>query len=720
MNNENGTEGHSPRVKSLKTSSITNDVATHEVDRNNDLETSQEGHIDDTKNGQELDDSNNNNLDVKLPETSGENTNSVDQELESQNEPSKHLEETADNEDTNAVTIKTITPRKAKKRGIFVSYSPEAGFEEKRLIAYTVKELKTDEIGFANDLWFDKDDAVSVPYSPFCYQQRLEIAEKCRAVLVFLSKSYLQSRLCQHEAKILLSRNEELEDSEGNYKQVRVFCVNYDCASIPHDLRGFEENIVDFSSECLAFRSTAEKASEIVGAFSVEMEKYAPLFGRSPPLSNKESESFAKKRVCFWNINDVQEWLHSLRIPPRFCLSFEENMVDGFLLLSLDWKGCDLERYLMVDSKVVKRKLEQQLKGILETQEKDLWFEKIRKCKVKDDSVYIIYDPTDARFSNNLKEDIKRKCPKVAMHKRLGQSKEDFLKLNGPDLGASSSVVVLMSEASATSVFVYSELLFADWLNKPFIVAMAKNSWGAMRPSVQAILGDCPAIDFESCSYHDCMDVLRYQLKPLRSMPAVILEQEFLDHMVDSIKPLKVLADNVAPSIPDNEDISTQPRVFLSYHWDVQTKVQRLAHFLENQGFECWTDVSGVSKQPLPNTSLHGNNDTGTLQTQIKRSMKSSVAILCCITRKYICSDNCLKDLDLAELLSKPIVPLIFEWPLEFAREKEKVRKILAPLPSIDLSNDKQFKRNQTTLMTQLRKHAARHTSLSPRDGAHS
>jgi len=103
-------------------------------------------------------------------------------------------------------------------------------------------------------------------------------------------------------------------------------------------------------------------------------------------------------------------------------------------------------------------------------------------------------------------------------------------------------VIILLSTAAATSLFVYNEVLFADWLGKPFVVAMAANSWDKLRPNMQAILGSCPSVNFEGNSYEESMDILLYHLKPFRNMPAVILEQEFLDRMVEGLKPLRVLA----------------------------------------------------------------------------------------------------------------------------------------------------------------------------------
>lgn len=130
----------------------------------------------------------------------------------------------------------------------------------------------------------------------------------------------------------------------------------------------------------------------------------------------------------------------------------------------------------------------------------------------------------------------------VFKHERLGQSREEFLQVNSPHLASSSHVIVLLSTAAATSLFVYNEVLFADWLGKPLLVAMTANSWDKLRPNLQAILGSCPAVNFQDNLYEDSVAILLYRLKPFRNMPAVILEQEFLDRMFEGLKPLRVMA----------------------------------------------------------------------------------------------------------------------------------------------------------------------------------
>lgn len=152
-----------------------------------------------------------------------------------------------------------------------------------------------------------------------------------------------------------------------------------------------------------------------------------------------------------------------------------------------------------------------------------------------------------------------------------------------------------------------------------------------------------------------------------------------------------------------------RPNLFLSYHWDVQSKVHILVQYLESHGFQCWTDVSNTSKR---HATSHSPPPGDNLQTQIQRKIKAAAAVVCCVTPKYICSENCTKDLTIAESMNKPIVPVMLQW-LTWPPEGGRVRRILAPLQCIDMSNDNLFKRNLSTVETHLKKYAGKH---SPRD----
>ena len=306
---------------------------------------------------------------------------------------------------------KSVSPRRAKKRAIFVSYAPEASFIEKRFISYTIKELKN--IGFCDDIWFDKDDGLPTG-SPFCFQQRLEIAEKCRASILFLSDAYFNSRVCHHEGRILLDRDEERATDHDNgeevEKPVKLFSIKYSRGKLPQDYKQLEERVLDLSHHVAS--SVAELSSVVVGSFSETLERYAPLFGLripSPPSEPDILKLDRQKPVSSWNITDVQAWLASMKMQAHCALSFEENEIDGYLLVSMS--ETDMETHLNVDSRVARRKLVQQVRKIQEEQVqfKENWYLKCKKNKVKEDSVYIICDPNDVRFYHNLRADLVQK-----------------------------------------------------------------------------------------------------------------------------------------------------------------------------------------------------------------------------------------------------------------------------------------------------------------------
>jgi hypothetical protein len=79
----------------------------------------------------------------------------------------------------------------------------------------------------------------------------------------------------------------------------------------------------------------------------------------------------------------------------------------------------------------------------------------------------------------------------VIHHQKLGQSKEEFLQLNGPQMATASHVLMVLTDAAVGSPFVFHEVLFADWLGKKLITAMFRNTWNALRVSLKAVLGEC-------------------------------------------------------------------------------------------------------------------------------------------------------------------------------------------------------------------------------------
>ena len=92
------------------------------------------------------------------------------------------------------------------------------------------------------------------------------------------------------------------------------------------------------------------------------------------------------------------------------------------------------------------------------------------------------------------------------------------------------------------------------------------------------------------------------------------------------------------------------------------------------------------------NSNIYNNNNNN---NNINGTLKTAQVLICCITPKYVNSDICVKDVNLAEALHIPIIPILLKpciWPPE--NIQFQVRRILAPLKCIDISNDALLKRN--------------------------
>ena len=151
-------------------------------------------------------------------------------------------------------------------------------------------------------------------------------------------------------------------------------------------------------------------------------------------------------------------------------------------------------------------------------------------------------------------------------------------------------------------------------------------------------------------------------------------------------------------------------------------KVEDIRAVLEGAGFQCWADIgtsmgaagsrgqSGLCNRTghgdgNPQVGVHLADQAESLATQIQCNMKAAGLVLSCVTPKYMQSDNCVKDLTLAESLRKPIIPVMLRfchWPPEGA--PNQVRKILVKYVPIDLSNDKLFKQNLNVLLDRIKK----------------
>ncbi|XP_030833626.1 uncharacterized protein LOC100888215 [Strongylocentrotus purpuratus] len=138
-------------------------------------------------------------------------------------------------------------------------------------------------------------------------------------------------------------------------------------------------------------------------------------------------------------------------------------------------------------------------------------------------------------------------------------------------------------------------------------------------------------------------------------------------------------AELLVPKTP-SDDSGKPPTVFLSYQWDHQPEVKAIKKHLEMAGFPCWMDIGQM-----------GGGDQ--LFAKISQGMRSSKMVLCMVTEKYSNSENCNKEVNLANLLNKPIIPVLIDqtkWPPEGA-----MSMLFAQLLYIQFFNEKEYVRGE-------------------------
>ena len=93
--------------------------------------------------------------------------------------------------------------------------------------------------------------------------------------------------------------------------------------------------------------------------------------------------------------------------------------------------------------------------------------------------------------------------------------------------------------------------------------------------------------------------------------------------------------------------------IFISYQWDNQKEVMLIRNKLEKAGFSCWMDIGQM-----------GGGDQ--LYNEIYKGIFHAQVMLAFISPRFILSDYCLKEVNLADLLRLPIIPVMVEktpWP---------------------------------------------------------
>ncbi len=98
------------------------------------------------------------------------------------------------------------------------------------------------------------------------------------------------------------------------------------------------------------------------------------------------------------------------------------------------------------------------------------------------------------------------------------------------------------------------------------------------------------------------------------------------------------------------EASASEPKVFISYQWDVHNKVQEIKRILESNHIPCWIDNSPTithhaHNQQQPSGVQRGSSSTSsrstismeseTMQGNTQRNMKNAILVLCCMTPRY-------------------------------------------------------------------------------------
>lgn len=363
-------------------------------------------HENDTMNNGDKDESNDNN-----DNNNDNQANNGEAEIKKGNDQQDQGEETnKPPQDENEQSQKP-RPRK-RRRNIFISYSLDAPFAERKLIADTVKQLK--ELGFHEDIWFDKDE-IEID-SPLCFSMRMEQSERCKAAVLFLSSSYFQSRASFYEYNTLIQRYRlaMAQTTPSDAKPLKL-CVII-CESF-----NFPNNISYISQEHIALRldnntmsklSIAEKASAAIGALTKGLEQFCSGIATrlaTPPSRQGPTDSYKVTKLLKWSVEDVQEWLINLQIHERYIMTFEEYRIDGYLLSCLT--DDDLTQQFGVDSRITRKKILQRIRLELENEVKSPsnWYLRWHWARIRDNCVYIIYDPMDKKVVRSLVEELSRK-----------------------------------------------------------------------------------------------------------------------------------------------------------------------------------------------------------------------------------------------------------------------------------------------------------------------
>ncbi len=154
------------------------------------------------------------------------------------------------------------------RRSIFIGYSPDAGYLERKLVLETVKQLKVN--GLSENIWFDADEKVADTCCSLAHT--LDAVERCRAALLFLSESFFTSSLSLHVGQTLVER---LRDKDASVSVFSVLIGPINAEHVPDSASPLFQRTVDLHEPQWREQSVAEKCTAVLGAYMVELERFS-------------------------------------------------------------------------------------------------------------------------------------------------------------------------------------------------------------------------------------------------------------------------------------------------------------------------------------------------------------------------------------------------------------------------------------------------------------
>jgi len=91
---------------------------------------------------------------------------------------------------------------------------------------------------------------------------------------------------------------------------------------------------------------------------------------------------------------------------------------------------------------------------------------------------------------------------------------------------------------------------------------------------------------------------------------------------------------------------ASSKRIMLSYQWDNQPTIKRIAELLKSAGYNVWLDLDQMS---------------GSTISAMAEAVEGSAVVLVALSSKYQGSKNCRLEGEYAHLTSKTIIPLMME-----------------------------------------------------------